>query len=731
MWNYPGSMEAKTPDGSIYETMGEGWSVFGVNNGIVFEGETADSNETLVRIVYDPGSDVALNLPATSGALVGSTLTTNTTDAANSVWMVSGGLAAEGSTANDYETTVTFTNPTADRTVTVANGSGTVFLSALATNAPDAANSIWGISGGFTAEGSSVDANETSVTFTNPTADRSVVFADGAGTVVLSTLATNAPDAANSVWGASNGLVLEGSTANDYEQTVTTANVTADRTATLPDASGTVMLSTLTTNAPDAANAVTGASGGLVYEGSAVDDYETTVTATNSTADRTVTLADASGTVMLSSLATNAPDAANAVTGASNAVVYEGSAADANELSITASNPTADRTVTWPDASGVPILATAAPDAANAVWGVSNGLSAEGSAADGNETTISFTNPTADRSVVFGDGAGTVMLSSLATNVPNAANAVTGASNGLVYEGSSADANETTVTAANPTADRTVTLADASGTVMLSALATNAPDIANSVWGVSGGLKAEGSSADANETAVTFTNPTAARTVTLADASGTVFLLALATNGPDAANAVWGVSGGLTAEGSSADGNEVAVTFTNPTADRSVVFGDGAGTVMLSSLATNVPDAANAVTGASNGLVYEGSAADANETTLTSTNPTADRTITIPDASGTVVLIGTATHSYGALHADWTLTAAEASASFITVSDANDAVNAILPAAQAGKVWTVYNGSGQTLTIKVTGQSGASLANSKVGVYTCTATDVVEIFEQS
>ena len=37
-------------------------------------------------------------------------------------------------------------------------------------------------------------------------------------------------------------------------------------------------------------------------------------------------------------------------------------------------------------------------------------------------------------------------------------------------------------------------------------------------------------------------------------------------------------------------------------------------------------------------IVFEGSSADDNETTLTVTNPTADRTITIPDATGTVAL---------------------------------------------------------------------------------------------
>jgi hypothetical protein len=37
-------------------------------------------------------------------------------------------------------------------------------------------------------------------------------------------------------------------------------------------------------------------------------------------------------------------------------------------------------------------------------------------------------------------------------------------------------------------------------------------------------------------------------------------------------------------------------------------------------------------------LIFEGSSEDSNETTITATNPTADRTITLPDATGTVAL---------------------------------------------------------------------------------------------
>jgi hypothetical protein len=46
--------------------------------------------------------------------------------------------------------------------------------------------------------------------------------------------------------------------------------------------------------------------------------------------------------------------------------------------------------------------------------------------------------------------------------------------------------------------------------------------------------------------------------------------------------------------------------------------------------------------GSAGSLVFEGSTADGNETTLAVTDPTGDRTITLPDATGTVPLLGLA-----------------------------------------------------------------------------------------
>jgi hypothetical protein len=77
--------------------------------------------------------------------------------------------------------------------------------------------------------------------------------------------------------------------------------------------------------------------------------------------------------------------------------------------------------------------------------------------------------------------------------------------------------------------------------------------------------------------------------------------------------------------------------------DLTVVAG-GSGSVLLNDsvvLGASSSDllTVNGVLQGTNALVFEGSGADANETTFAITNPTTDQTITFPDASGTVALI--------------------------------------------------------------------------------------------
>jgi hypothetical protein len=144
------------------------------------------------------------------------------------------------------------------------------------------------------------NAHETSVVFTDPTADVVYTFPTaGAMTVSVmsSTLATNAPDIANSVTGGTSTLIFEGSGVDAHEHTITATNPTADIVWTLPDAGAmtvSIMSSTLATNMPEVANSVTGGTNQLIFEGTA-NAFETILTATDATADATLTLPDDTG----------------------------------------------------------------------------------------------------------------------------------------------------------------------------------------------------------------------------------------------------------------------------------------------------------------------------------------------------------------------------------------------------------------------------------------------------
>jgi hypothetical protein len=105
-------------------------------------------------------------------------------------------------------------------------------------------------------EGTTDNANETTLTVTDPTADRTITFPDANGTVLLAdgsgnvtisgdlTVSGTTTTINSTTINATTGIVFEGTTANDFETTLTVANPTADRTITFPDSTGTVALTT-------------------------------------------------------------------------------------------------------------------------------------------------------------------------------------------------------------------------------------------------------------------------------------------------------------------------------------------------------------------------------------------------------------------------------------------------------------------------------------------------------
>ena len=100
---------------------------------------------------------------------------------------------------------------------------------------------------GFIVEGETDNANETTVVFTNPTADRTITFPDATGTVVLAdstNTLTNKTLTSPTISGLSlsdASIVFEGAVADSYETTLVVGEPTEDRTVTLPDATDTLV----------------------------------------------------------------------------------------------------------------------------------------------------------------------------------------------------------------------------------------------------------------------------------------------------------------------------------------------------------------------------------------------------------------------------------------------------------------------------------------------------------
>ena len=155
----------------------------------------------------------------------------------------------------------------------------------------------------------------------------------------------------------------------------------------------------------------------------------------------------------------------------------------------------------------------------------------------------------------------------------------------------------------------------------------------------------EGATDDAFETTISFAEPTADRTHTLPNASGTIIFadttdtltnktISLGSNTISGTLAQF--NSALTDDSfASLTGSETLTnkTFTSPTISAHT-FSSGTTT--------------SGMTIGANGIVFEGATADAHETTLTVEDPTQDNTITIPNE--TMTAITTATHATQANH---------------------------------------------------------------------------------
>jgi len=218
----------------------------------------------------------------------------------------------------------------------------------------------------------------------------------------------------------------------------------------------------------------------------------------------------------------------------------------------------------------------------------------------------------------------------------------------LTFEGDTADAHETILAITDPTADRTITIPDASGTIVTTAATqtlTNktltSPTITSGVFNtaISGSAFLDEDGMDSNSATKLASQQSikayvdaqiTAQDLDITSDSGTIAI--------DLNSETLTIAGG-TGIDTSASGNSITIATSSgtvtTTATQTLTNKTLTSPTLNSPTITTLTATQLALTDAS--IVFEGATADAHETTLTVTDPTADRTITLPNETGTLI----------------------------------------------------------------------------------------------
>ena len=230
---------------------------------------------------------------------------------------------------------------------------------------------------------------------------------------------------------------------------------------------------TLISGVADAANAITIASGQIVFEGATANDFETTLAVTDPTADRTITFPDAAGTVALTSDISYPVTLNNSVT-LTNKTLALGS----NTISGTlAQFNTAVTDATLVSTTGSETLTNKSVNLANNTL---TGTFAQFNTAVSNATLVSTT--------------GTETLTNKSLTAPTLTGSSSSAGSIIFKEDTDNGTNSATLVGPAATADVTITLPAETGTVLTTASSIANSNLANSTVTIGSSAVALGSS---------------------------------------------------------------------------------------------------------------------------------------------------------------------------------------------------------------------------------------------
>jgi hypothetical protein len=231
--------------------------------------------------------------------------------------------------------------------------------------------------------------------------------------------------------GNTGSLVFEGPTPDEFETTLAVADPTADRTLTFPDVSGTIITSgdtgtvtsTMIADGTITNDDVSGSAGiaftkleNLTDAHLLIGNATNVPTAVAITGDISITNAGvtsiAAGSIVNADISGSAAIAASKIVSASTSAAGVVQLSDSTSSTSTTLAATANAIKTVKDIADAALSGSGGTITGQLLVGTTGSLVFEGSTDDGNQTTLTLIDPTADRTISLPNATGTVALTS-------------------------------------------------------------------------------------------------------------------------------------------------------------------------------------------------------------------------------------------------------------------------------------------------------------------------------